>query len=100
MQGSSSVKPQVIEQANGKHQFRYNFKEIPAEDEKTAEWQYDYVEVTELDRKVIIDTMITAKYSYPSQLGKLALSKSSAEWIEYNAYRLFCIDAVADAFKD
>ncbi len=99
MQGFSDAKPIVVENVNGRHQFRYNITEVPAVEDKVAGWRYDYLEVDQLDCKVIIDAMITQKYSYASQLGKLALSRTSAEWIEYNAYRLSCIDAVMSGLQ-
>ena len=95
--GYSDVMPQQIEMVNGMYQFRYNLIAVAAVEDNPASWQYEYVEVSDLDRKVLIDALITSKYSYASQLGKLALARNSAEWSEYSVFRQACISAVDEA---
>jgi hypothetical protein len=97
MAGYSAVDPDEFVQCDGKWQFRYNITGIAATKDSPASWQYDFVEVQDLDRSVLIDALITARYSYASQLGKLALSRTSAEWTEYNAFRQACITSVDGA---
>ena len=78
MVGYSAVAPDAFVECNGKWQFRYNITEIAATKDTPEIWQYDFVEVPDLDRSRLIDALITARYSYASQLGKLALSRTSA----------------------
>lgn len=89
MIGYSSQAPEQIVQHDGGYQFRYNIEQIErnVDEEPVMEWQYDYVNVTTMDRSTLIDALITSKYSYPAQLGKLALDRESAEWSAYEAFR-------------
>jgi len=97
MVGYSAVAPEEFVQCEGKWQFRYNITEIAATKDTPEIWQYDFVEVQDLDRSGLIDALITARYGYASQLGKLALSRTSAEWNDYNAFRQACYTSVDGA---
>lgn len=100
MRGSSSTPPAQVVQSKGGHQFRTNIEEVErlVEGEPpVVEWQYDYVNVPDLNRQTLVDALITDKFSYASQLGKLALDRESQEWLDYQAYREACILAVDTA---
>lgn len=94
MVGYTENNPEEIVRSGGGWEFRYNIREIPATVEHPVTYQYDYVEVPDVDRSIIIDALITAKYSYSSQIGKLALSRTSSEWIAYNSFRQECYQIV------
>jgi len=97
MVGYSNGAPEEFVRVGGGWQFRYNIAEVPASVERDAGYSFEFVEVAELDRGMLIDAMITAKYSYASQLGKLALSRTSTEWTTYNAFRQECYTKVEAA---
>ena len=97
MVGHSTIDPEEFVLCDGKWQFRYNITHTEATGDAPESWQYEYVLVDDLDRGGLIDALITAKYSYASQLGKLALSRTSAEWTAYNAFRTACYDSVDTA---
>lgn len=97
MDGYSAVAPEEFVQCDGKWQFRYNITAIAATKDTPESWQYDFVEIQDLDRSILIDALITAKYSYASQLGKLALSRTSNEWSDYNTFRQACYASVDGA---
>jgi len=58
------------------------------------EWKYEYVNVPDKSRGTLIDALITARYSYAAQLGKLALDRTSQEWLDYDAFRQGCYSTV------
>lgn len=62
-----------------------------------AEWRYEYVDAPNKERGTLIDALITAKHSYSSQIGKLALDRTSEEWQEYDAFRQQCYDIANQA---
>lgn len=97
MLGYSNVAPEEFVRVGGVWQFRYNISEVAASGERDAGYLYEFVEVADLDRGMLIDAMITAQYSYASQLGKLALSRTSTEWTTYNAFRQECYTKVEAA---
>lgn len=98
MTGYSAIEPAQIVPHNGGYQLRYNIEQITREvdGETVTEWQFEYVNVPDLDRATLIDALITARYSHTSQLGKLALDRDSDEWAEYAAFRAACY-ALAEA---
>jgi len=80
-------------------QVRYNVQQVERTvygEDPVTEWQFDYINVPSLDRGVLIDALITEKYSYASQIGKLALDRTSEEWLAYDAFRQGCY-AVANS---
>lgn len=84
----------------GGYQFRYNAQEIEREMEDgqtVTEWQYEYVNVHNKTIGSLIDALITERYSYSSQLGKLACDRASEEWQEYEAFRQQCYAIASDA---
>lgn len=97
MVGYTENKPEEFVRSGGGWQYRYNIQEVPATNDRPVTYQYDYVEVQSIDRSTIIDALITAKYSYASQLGKLALSRTSSEWLAYNSFRQECYQIVDEA---
>lgn len=97
MVGYSNGAPEEFVRVGGGWQFRYNIAAVPASVERDAGYSYEFVEVADLDRGMLIDAMITAKYSYASQLGKLALSRTSTEWNTYQLYRQECYNQVEAA---
>ena len=98
MVGCSAIAPDRFVACDGGWQFRYNITEQAAETaDHPAQWCYDYVWVSVVDRRGLIDALITDRYTYASQLGKLVLSRTSTEWIAYNGFRQECITKVDEA---
>lgn len=97
MKGNSVQSPAEFERSPAGWIFRYNITLVPAVDDIPEQYEYDFVEVADLDRGVLIDAVITARYSYAAQLGKLALGRTSTEWTEYNGFRQSCYTLVDDA---
>lgn len=97
MKGYSVQLPAEFERSSVGWIFRHNITLVPATDDMPEQYEYDCVEVAELDRGVLIDALITARYSYAAQLGKLALNRTSTEWTEYNGFRQACYTLVDDA---
>jgi|GEM_PF-1421295 len=98
MKGYSAIYPETLIRHEGGYQFRYNIVEAPREidGQPVPEYQFDYVNAPAADRDTLIDALITSRYSYPSQLGKLALDRTSQEWLDYDAFRQGCY-AIVDA---
>lgn len=93
MTGYSAQLPAAIAKTNGGYQVRYNIQQVERvadASEIVLEWQFDYINVPDLDRGTIIDALITDRFSYASQLGKLAIDRDSQEWQEYQAFRESC----------
>lgn len=93
----STIEPDLFVSIGDAVEFRYNIVPVAATEERCAHYRYEYVRVSSIDRKALIDALITAQYDYPSQLGKLALSRTSTEWQEYNAFRQACYTTVDEA---
>lgn len=99
MVGYSKEKPEEFVPSDGGWQFRYNIADVVAGEEKDAGYGYEYVTVPFVDWPTLIDALITEKYSYASQLGKLALSRTSTEWTAYNTFRQECYTIVEAALS-
>lgn len=99
MIGNSAIRPDEFVACDGGWQFRYNIIEQVETADHPVQWCYDYVWVGVVDRQVLIDALITDRYTYASQIGKLALTRTSAEWIAYNGFRQECIAKVDDALS-
>lgn len=99
MVGYSKDRPEEIVPCEGGWQFRYNITELAASESQDSGYSYDYVMVPAVDRATLIDALITEKFSYAAQLGKLALSRTSAEWTAYNTFRQECYTTVDAALS-
>jgi hypothetical protein len=99
MKGYSAQMPEQIVQHDGGYQFRFNIEQVEkvVDGEAVQEYQYDYVNVPNIDRGTLIDAMITERHDYASQLGKLALDRTSQEWLDYQAFRESCYTCVDNA---
>lgn len=97
MRGYSADVPEQVVQIGGGYQFRYNIEEVTrdTDDGPIAEYRYNFVHVPVLDRRVLIDALITSRYSYAAQLGKLTLDRDSQEWADYQAFRAECYQVAA-----
>lgn len=89
MKGYSSQQPDTIVPHNGGYQFRFNIEQVEkiVDGETVQGYEYDYVNVPDINRGTLIDALITERHDYPSQLGKLALDRTSQEWLDYQAFR-------------
>ncbi len=85
MKGYSSQQPETIVPHNGGYQFRFNIEQVEkiVDGETVREYEYDYVNVQDINRGTLIDALITERHDYSSQLGKLALDRTSQEWLDY-----------------
>jgi hypothetical protein len=96
MKSMSNVKMPQIGQTRGKKIFRYNYQEVTIKDDMTElerlAWQFDFVLVDKLDRSVIIDAIIAAKYSKSDELAlinnKGLTPEGADEYSKYQAYRV------------
>jgi hypothetical protein len=95
--GYSTGRPDTFITVGDKIHFVYNVERQAKTEDRAALYAYEFVEVSSIDRKTLIDALITARYDYPSQLGKLALTRTSTEWQEYNAFRQACYSLVDEA---
>jgi hypothetical protein len=99
MKGSSTQQPDTIVPHNGGYQVRFNIEQVEkiVDGETVQGYEYDYVNVPDINKGTLIDALITERYDYPSQLGKLALDRTSQEWLDYQAFRESCYTMVDTA---
>ena len=99
MVGYSSIAPDAWVETQGGWQFRYNIAQanrVLEDGTEVDEWTYDYVNIPKRDRGVLIDALITSRYSLAAQIGKCACDPSGAERLEWDEYRRSCY-SIADA---
>jgi hypothetical protein len=99
MKGYSTQQPDAIVPHNGGYQFRFNIEQVEkiVDGETVQEYEYDYVNVQDINRGTLIDALITERHDYSSQLGKLALDRTSQEWLDYQTFRESCYTMVDTA---
>ena len=100
MVGYSDTFPEMFVQTGNVWQFRYNIQEVEKpselEGEPQKQYEYDFVEVTAIDRGKLIDALVTARFDYPAQIGKAA-STDEAERAEYAVFVQSCKNIVDTA---
>lgn len=73
----SDEKPETFVLIGGKYHFNYNISEETVNDEFAnkvkTQFKFDFVVVDNIDRRTLIDVVITDTYSYSRQIGKAAL---------------------------
>ena len=99
MVGYSSIAPDAWVETQGGWQFRYNIAQanrVLEDGTEVDEWMYDYVNIPMRDRGMLIDALITSRYSLAAQVGKCSCDRSGDEWSEWDEFRQLCY-SIADA---
>lgn len=90
MKGQCDIQPERFVETQGKIQFRFNIKFIEVVntedsnmDASHSHWEYDFVNIPDKNRGALIDAVISDRYSYDRQIGKVAQVNDSSEKIAY-----------------
>jgi len=94
---SSETMPEtvVIKLSKSNFQIRYNFSEKPATKERVASFDYDYINVSDITKKVIKSAIIKTKYDYDDEIA--AINNNN---VDYQAFRNIADNIALEAVEN